>query len=138
VIATSRTKDGRIRLLAVLPDREKATVVEFLRSIPQRLKKTIECGCSDMYEGYTEAIRGLIDVTRGVGMDAAALSGRLAARAITLAERDNKPVSVVYSHLMKALVDQTRKNQQRGVASCATNVELQAYLCEDWVKGGCI
>ena len=32
-------------------------MVEFLRSIPQRLKKTIECGCSDMYEGYTEAIR---------------------------------------------------------------------------------
>jgi transposase len=57
VIVTSRGKDGRIRLLAVLADREKATVVDFLRSIPQRLKKTIECGCSDMYEGYTEAIR---------------------------------------------------------------------------------
>ena len=56
-IVTSRSECGRIRLLAVLPDREKATVVDFLRSIPQRLKKTIECGCSDMYEGYTEAIR---------------------------------------------------------------------------------
>ena len=41
----------------VLADREKATVVEFLRSIPQRLKNTLECGCCDMYEGYTEAIR---------------------------------------------------------------------------------
>lgn len=57
VIVTSRSKSGRIRLLAVLADREKATVVDFLRSIPQRLKKTIECGCCDMYEGYTEAIR---------------------------------------------------------------------------------
>jgi transposase len=57
VIVTSRSENGRIRLLAVLADREKATVVDFLRSIPQRLKGTIECGCCDMYEGYTEAIR---------------------------------------------------------------------------------
>lgn len=57
VIVTSRSKNGQIRLLAVLPDREKVTVVDFLRSIPQRLKETIECGCSDMYEGYTEAVR---------------------------------------------------------------------------------
>ena len=57
VIVTSRSKSGRIRLLAVLPDREKATVVDFLRSIPLRLKNTIECACCDMYEGYTEAIR---------------------------------------------------------------------------------
>jgi transposase len=57
VIVTSRSQSGRIRLLAVLPDREKVTVVDFLRSIPQRLKETIECGCSDMYEGYTEALR---------------------------------------------------------------------------------
>jgi transposase len=40
-----------------LKDRQKDTVVEFLRSILQRLKKTIESACSDMYEGYTEAIR---------------------------------------------------------------------------------
>jgi transposase len=32
-------------------------VVEFLRSIPERLKKTITTACSDMYEGYTEAIK---------------------------------------------------------------------------------
>jgi transposase len=57
VIVTSRLKNGRLGILAVLADREKTTVVEFLRSIPQRLKNTIECACCDMYEGYTEAIR---------------------------------------------------------------------------------
>lgn len=57
VIVTSRLRNGRLGILAVLADREKATVVEFLRSIPQRLKNTIECACCDMYEGYTEAIR---------------------------------------------------------------------------------
>jgi flavin-dependent dehydrogenase len=79
---------------------------------------------------------GLIDVTRGVGMDAAALSGRLAAKAIMLAENNKKPVSEIYSRLMKALVDQTRKNQQRGVASCASNEELQAYLLRGFGKMG--
>lgn len=79
---------------------------------------------------------GLIDVTRGVGMDAAALSGRLAAKAIVLAEKENKPVIEIYSRLMKALVDQTRKNQKKGVMSCATNDELQAFLLRDSGKMG--
>jgi flavin-dependent dehydrogenase len=79
---------------------------------------------------------GLIDVTRGVGMDAAALSGRLAAKAITLAEKENKPVIEVYSTLMKALVDQTHKNQHSGVASCATNAELQSYMLKGLGKMG--
>lgn len=79
---------------------------------------------------------GLIDVTRGVGMDAAALSGRLAAKAIKLAEKENKPVIETYSRLMKALVDQTRKNQHNGVLSCATNEELQAYLLQGLGKMG--
>jgi transposase len=56
VIVTAR-KEERISILGVLPDREKDTVIDFLRSIPQRLIKTITTACSDMYEGYTEAIR---------------------------------------------------------------------------------
>jgi transposase len=56
VIVTAR-KGNRISILAVLADREKTTVVDFLRSIPERLKKTITTACTDMYEGYTEAIR---------------------------------------------------------------------------------
>lgn len=79
---------------------------------------------------------GLIDVIRGVGMYAAALSGRLAARAIKLAEKGNKPVIEVYSRLMKSFVDQTRRNQQSGALSCATNEELQAYLLKGLGKMG--
>ena len=51
VIVTSRLDNGRLGILAVLADREKTTVVEFLRSIPQRLKNTIKCACCDMHEG---------------------------------------------------------------------------------------
>ncbi len=57
VIVTARLEDERVVILGVLADRLKDTVVDFLRSIPERLKKTIETVCSDMYDGYIEAVR---------------------------------------------------------------------------------
>jgi transposase len=57
VIVTARLKDQRLAILGVLENREKETVIEFLRSIPVRLLKTIQTVCSDMYEGFTEAVR---------------------------------------------------------------------------------
>jgi transposase len=57
VIVTARAPDGRISILAVLPDREKATVKAFLESIPPALAQTIHTACSDMYDGYLQAIR---------------------------------------------------------------------------------
>jgi transposase len=56
-IVTARLADGRVVLLGVLPDREKDTVIAFLRSIPERLCQTIRSVCCDMYEGFTEAVR---------------------------------------------------------------------------------
>jgi len=79
---------------------------------------------------------GLIDLTRGVGMDSAALSGRLAAKAIGLSEKSGKPVAETYARLMKNLVGQTRKNQQEGILSFETNEELQAYLDQGMLKMG--
>jgi transposase len=57
VIVTARAPEGHITILAVLPDREKATVKAFLESIPPTLARTIHTACSDMYEGYLQAIR---------------------------------------------------------------------------------
>ena len=79
---------------------------------------------------------GLIDPTRGVGMDAAALSGRLAAKAIALSLAGGEPVSAVYAKLMKNLVNQTHRNQQRGIISLKSNEELQAYLDKGSLKLG--
>ena len=56
-IVTARLQGERIVLLGVLPDRQKDQVVAFLRSIPQRLSKSIRTVCCDMYEGYIEAVR---------------------------------------------------------------------------------
>lgn len=55
VIVTSRDAAGRLRVLAVLPDRLKETVQAFLASIPERLKATIEQVCTDRYEGFINA-----------------------------------------------------------------------------------
>jgi transposase len=57
VIVTARLKDGRIALLGVLPDREKATVRQFLDEIPACLRVTIHTLCTDMYESYIQAVR---------------------------------------------------------------------------------
>lgn len=57
VVVTARLEDGRVVILAVLPDRQKDTLIDFLRSIPQRLQESIHTVCCDMYEGFTEAVR---------------------------------------------------------------------------------
>ena len=64
VIVTSRQANGRLRILAVLPDRQKETILDFLRSIPERLKRSIQTVCSDMYEGYTEAVKEVLPQAR--------------------------------------------------------------------------
>jgi transposase len=55
-IVTGRTVD-KIMILAVLKDREKQTVKEFLLSMPKRLKKSVKAVCSDMYEGFINAAK---------------------------------------------------------------------------------
>jgi transposase len=48
---------NQVRILAVLPDRKKATARQFLESIPKHLHNTIEALCSDMWEGYINAAK---------------------------------------------------------------------------------
>lgn len=55
VLVTVRCASGGVKLLAVLPDRKKQTLLDFFASIPARLKATIERVCSDMYEGFVNA-----------------------------------------------------------------------------------
>jgi transposase len=63
-IVTARLKGERVIILGVLPDREKGTLVAFLRSIPQRLSETIHTVCIDMYEGFSEAVREELPAAR--------------------------------------------------------------------------
>lgn len=56
VIVSTKINDG-IQILAVLPDRRKETVKAFLETIPARIKKTVKIVCSDMYDGYINAVK---------------------------------------------------------------------------------
>jgi len=55
-IVTTRTKEG-VRVLAVLPDRKRETVLAFFNSIPAHLQMTIETVCTDMYLGYVNTAK---------------------------------------------------------------------------------
>jgi transposase len=57
VIVTARRSTGRVSVLAVLADRKKETVKQFLQEIPARLKKKIETVCTDMYDGFINAAK---------------------------------------------------------------------------------
>ena len=60
VIVTARLANGQVKILSVLPDREKQTVVKFLRSIPARLRPTIHTVCTDMYAGFVNAAKEVL------------------------------------------------------------------------------
>jgi transposase len=45
-----------LSVLAVLKGRLKEDIAEFLRSIPEHLRSTIETVCTDMYDGYVSAV----------------------------------------------------------------------------------
>ena len=55
-IITSQQADGRVAVLGVLADRKKNTVRQFLESIPKRLRRTMETVCTDMWDGYVNAV----------------------------------------------------------------------------------
>ncbi len=63
-LVTGRFRDGEIVILGVLPGHEKAEVVEFLRSIPQRILQTVQAVCCDLWEAYIEAVREEIPTAR--------------------------------------------------------------------------
>jgi transposase len=61
VIVTARLSDSQLKVLAVLPDREKETVKAFLRGIPTRLQRTIHTVCTDMWSAYVNAVKEVLD-----------------------------------------------------------------------------
>lgn len=59
-VVSTRSAEGDNRVLAVLKDREKATVKKFFSSIPKDLRKTIRVVCTDMYEGFVNAAKEVL------------------------------------------------------------------------------
>jgi len=56
-IISTRTDDGSSVVLATLKGREKQTVKEFLDRIPKELRETVREVCTDLYEGFANAVK---------------------------------------------------------------------------------
>lgn len=56
-VLTARTDAGHLHVLAVLPDRLKASVLAWLQAIPEKHRERIRTVCTDMWEGYVNAVR---------------------------------------------------------------------------------
>jgi flavin-dependent dehydrogenase len=79
---------------------------------------------------------GLLDGVRGVGQDAAALSGRFAAAAILESDRKGTTALEEYDKLAKTITTQTKNNQLREIDQFETNDELKKYLKSGMLKTG--
>jgi transposase len=60
VIVTGKSTSDEVKILAVLPDRKKQTVKQFLERMPRRVKRTIRTVCTDMYEGFILAVKEVL------------------------------------------------------------------------------
>jgi transposase len=56
-VRSAQSEDGELHVLAVLPDRLKATVVAWLKSIPEAIRARITTVCTDIWEGYITAVQ---------------------------------------------------------------------------------
>jgi flavin-dependent dehydrogenase len=80
---------------------------------------------------------GLIDLYRGMGMDNAALSGRLAVKAITKAEEEGLEAAKAYENLMRKVVKKIEANAKKQMKRLSSNKELEKSLSPlNMLKGG--
>jgi len=59
-VITAQLTTGEVRVLALLPDRLKATVVAWLQSIPPARHAAITTVCTDLWEGYITATQEVL------------------------------------------------------------------------------
>jgi transposase len=55
-VISAQTERGDLHVLAVLPDRLKASVVAWLLTIPEAIRAHITTVCTDLWEGYITAV----------------------------------------------------------------------------------
>jgi transposase len=60
VIVTGKAASEEVKILAVLPDRKKQTVKQFLERMPRRVKRALRTVCTDMYEGFILAVKEVL------------------------------------------------------------------------------
>jgi len=56
-VISAQSNDGELHLLAVLPDRLKATLLAWLETIPAPIRAGITTVCTDLWDGYISAVQ---------------------------------------------------------------------------------
>lgn len=79
---------------------------------------------------------GLVDMYRGLGMDAAALSGRLVAKAIIKSEKNKIPAIKLYEKKMRKVIIKINKNSEKQLLTYKSNDELLQALKKSFLKMG--
>lgn len=79
---------------------------------------------------------GLVDMYRGLGMDAAALSGRLVAKAIIKGDGSTKPPLKLYEKMMQKTIKKINKNSEKQLLTYNTNDELLYALKKSFIEMG--
>jgi len=79
---------------------------------------------------------GLVDMYRGLGMDAAALSGRLVAKAIIKSDKNTTPPLKLYEKMMHKVIKKINKNSEKQLLTYNTNDELLHGLKKSFLKMG--
>jgi transposase len=59
-VLSAKTATGRLHILAILPDRLKTTVVDWMKTIPHDHRQRIHTVCTDMWEGYVNAVQEVL------------------------------------------------------------------------------
>lgn len=59
-VISAQTEAGELHLLAVLPDRLKASLVTWLQTIPAAIRAQITTVCTDLWEGYISAVEEVL------------------------------------------------------------------------------
>jgi transposase len=63
-LVSAQDETGKPIVLAVLKGREKQTLVDFLKTIPKGLQDTITEVCTDLYEGFINAVEEVLPQTQ--------------------------------------------------------------------------
>jgi transposase len=59
-VISARDHSGMLHLLAILPDRLKTTIVAWLQALPDAVRDRITTVCTDMWEGYVNAVEEVL------------------------------------------------------------------------------
>ena len=63
-VISAQSEAGDLHVVAVLPDRLKATVLAWLQSIPDAIRAGITTVCTDIWEGYISAVEEVLPKAR--------------------------------------------------------------------------